>query len=235
MAADNFISIDFSRDNLDRYYVRTSIFNALNTAKVTFKGKLLDVGCGKMPYRDFILKQSPVETYVGLDIDTALEYDTAVRPDFTWDGITMPFSAASFDTAFATEVLEHCPNPDRVLAEVKRVLKPGAAFFFTVPFLWPLHEVPHDEYRYTPFSLTRLLEEAGFKNITLQATGGWHASMAQMLGLWVKRAPMGKTPRKILSGILKPVISRLIKKDAGFKLQFKEGQMITGLSGIAYA
>ena len=107
-------------------------------------------------------------------------------------------------------------------------------FFFTVPFLWPLHEVPHDEFRYTPFLLEKLLEESGFENIDIKATGGWHASMAQMLGLWVRRSPLSNQRRKIFSTILKPVIKYLIKIDKYFKVSFSESQMITGLYGIAY-
>ena len=101
-----------------------------------------------------------------------------------------------------------------------------------MPFLWNLHEVPHDEYRYTPFSLERHLKHSGFRDITIKATGGWHAAMAQMLGLWVRRSPMAQRKRQILSKILKPFIAYLIKLDKPETVQFKEGQMITGLYGL---
>ncbi len=145
----------------------------------------------------------------------------------------MPFENNTFECAFGTEVLEHCPEPEIVLKEVIRVLKPEGIFFFTVPFLWNLHEVPHDEYRYTPFSLERHLRNSGFKEIEIKATGGWHASMAQMLGLWVRRSPMSIAKRKWLSILLKPVIQFLIKMDKTGQVTFKEGQMITGLYGVA--
>lgn len=186
-----------------------------------------------MPYKNYILENSNVKKYIGLDIENALEYDAAVKPDFTWDGKTMPFESESFDCAFGTEVLEHCPDPEIVLKEVHRVLKTGGVFFFTVPFLWNLHEVPHDEYRYTPFSLERHLKNSGFKEIAIKATGGWHASMAQMLGLWLQRSPMSSSKRKFLSIFLKPIIGYLIKKDKSSQVNFTEGQMITGLYGIA--
>ncbi|WP_370479353.1 class I SAM-dependent methyltransferase [Tamlana flava] len=227
----DFTDITFSANNLDRYYIRTSIFNALKMQTKIFKGDLLDVGCGKMPYRNFILEHSKVKKYVGLDIENALGYDTAVKPDYTWNGKTMPFDNDSFDCALATEVLEHCLEPEIVLKEVQRVLKPEGVFFFTVPFLWNLHEVPNDEYRFTPFSLKRHLENSGFKNIEIQATGGWHASLAQMLGLWVRRSPMSTKKRNYLSRLLKPIIKYLIKMDKKSKIDFKEGQMITGLYG----
>ncbi|MNQ64623.1 hypothetical protein D3C85_790540 [compost metagenome] len=233
MKSDNFINIPFIDENLDKYYVRTSIFKAITGILPQFRDNLLDIGCGKMPYKKYILENSSVTKYIGLDIENALEYDTTIKPDFTWNGITMPFENNSFECAFGTEVLEHCPEPEIVLKEVVRVLKPEGTFFFTVPFLWNLHEVPYDEYRYTPFSLERHLKNAGFKDIQIKATGGWHASMAQMLGLWVRRSPMSKTKRKWLSRFLKPIITFLIKMDKNTEIKFIEGQMITGLYGIA--
>ncbi|WDF62878.1 class I SAM-dependent methyltransferase [Flavobacterium sp. KACC 22763] len=229
----DFINISFKTENLDRFYVRTSVFNALKAILPKFENNLLDIGCGKMPYKEYILKNSSVDNYVGLDIEEALIYDSNIYPDFTWDGKKMPFEDDSFDCAFGTEVLEHCPNPEVVLKEVYRVLKSEGIFFFTVPFLWNLHEVPHDEYRYTPFSLKRHLENSGFNNIEIKALGGWHASMAQMLGLWLRRSPMNPIKRKVLSFLLKPIVLFLIKKDKNLKVNFIEGQMITGLYGIA--
>jgi len=230
---ENFINLKCTLNTLDVFFIRTSIFKAIKENVTSFEGNLLDIGCGKMPYRDFINKNSDITEYIGLDIDSALVYDKNIRPDFTWDGITMPFENNTFDNAFGTEVLEHCPEPEIVLKEVYRVLKKDGKFFFTVPFLWNLHEVPNDNYRYTPFSLKRHLENAGFNDITIKATGGWHASMAQMLGLWVRRSPMPKSQRNFLSRLLKPVISYLIRKDESSNIRFIEGQMITGLYGIA--
>ncbi|RVT75873.1 SAM-dependent methyltransferase [Flavobacterium sufflavum] len=229
----DFTKIEFTIENLDRYYIRTYIFNAIKDTLPQFKGSLLDIGCGKMPYENYILENSKVDKYVGLDIEGALEYDKKIKPDFAWDGQIMPFEDNCFECAFGTEVLEHCPDPKVTLKEVFRVLKPKGVFFFTVPFLWNLHEVPHDEYRYTPFSLKRHLEDSGFREIEIKATGGWHASMAQMLGLWVRRSPMTNRKRYWLSLFLKPVIKFLIKMDKNTQVKFVEGQMITGLYGIA--
>lgn len=232
-AAENFITVPFTSRNLDRYIARTSILRALRESLPHLNGRLLDAGCGKMPYREFVLKKSNVKEYVGLDIETAKVYDKDIKPDFTWDGKIMPFEQGSFDCAFATEVLEHCPQPEVFLKEVHRVLRPGGVFFFTVPFLWNLHEIPNDEYRYTPFSLERHLVHSGFVKVSIKATGGWHASMAQMLGLWVRRGPMSRFVKTILSLLVMPLIYFLYKKDSRTSVKFKEGVMITGLYGIA--
>ncbi len=230
---DNFTKIVLNSNNLDIYYIRISILKALRESVPRFKGKLLDIGCGKMPYKNFILQQNNISSYVGLDIEPALVYDSKIKPDFTWDGRVMPFENESFDCAFGTEVLEHCPEPEVILKEVYRILRSGGTFFFTVPFLWNLHEVPNDEYRYTPFALERHLKNSGFKNIEIKATGGWHASMAQMLGLWVRRSPLPKFKRNLLSFIFRPIIKFLIKLDMKKNITFKEGQMITGIYGTA--
>ncbi len=230
MLHDNFINIPLIAENIDLYFQRKSIFQAITNNLPSFKGQLLDAGCGKMPYRNYILLNSKVENYVGLDIENALSYDENVKPDVTWDGKTMPFPDHTFDCAFATEVLEHVPNTASYLKEVHRVLKPDGIFFFTTPFLWPLHEAPHDEYRITPFAMNRLLKESNFNKIEIDALGGWNASLAQMMGLWLRRSPMSGRMRKILSFIFYPGIKFLIDRD---KPVIQDGSMITGISGIA--
>ena len=230
---NTFTDIQLNFKMFDLYSIRTSIFRAIKENLGCFNGRMLDIGCGKMPYREYILANSAVREYIGLDIESARIYDENVRPDYTWDGKIMPFEEASFDCAFATEVLEHCPDPEIVIKETQRVLKPGGIFFFTVPFLWNLHEVPNDEYRYTPFSLERHLTNSGFQNIDIHATGGWHASMAQMLGLWVKRAPLSNRMRRVLYFVIYLAYRWLLKKSKTEEIKFSEGAMITGLYGMA--
>ncbi|MDZ7720031.1 MAG: methyltransferase domain-containing protein [Balneolaceae bacterium] len=184
-------------------------------------------------YKEFIMMNSEVSKYSGLDIEGAINYDDSVKPDYTWDGLKMPFQSNLFDCAIATEVLEHCPDPDIILNEVFRVLKNQSHLFLTIPFLWPLHEVPNDQYRYTPFSLQKHLEEAGFAEIKIRPLGGWHAAMAQMLGLWVIRAPFSLMQRRFLKLLAIPFYKYLVKIDTKPKT-FTEGSMITGLAAVAY-
>lgn len=232
MPIDEFINIPFTYETLDKYHIRNSIFEALRSNIHIFSGELLDIGCGKMPYKQYLLLNSNISQYTGLDIENAFVYDTIIKPDITWDGNKIPLSDETIDTAMATEVLEHCPDTSLVINEIHRVLKKDSYLFFTVPFLWNLHEVPHDEYRFTPFSLKRILIKAGFSNISIHSTGGWHASLAQMLGLWVRRSPLSQRKKKYFSIVLKPIIKYLIKKDRLYPVSFKEGQMITGLYGV---
>lgn len=230
---NNFTKIEFGIDNLDNYLVRKSILKGLEKSLKTFNGKLLDVGCGKMPYKKLIIENSKVNEYVGLDIEGCIVYDDNIKPDVFWDGKIMPFSEGEFDTAIAIEVLEHSFNPSKTISEIAKVLKKNGVFFFTVPFLWNLHEVPNDAYRYTPYSLQRLLYENGFREVEILSQGGWHSSLAQMLGMWVRRAPINERKRSLLSKILKPIIKKLIDKESDWKGGYGPGLMITGLYGIA--
>lgn len=215
------------------YVMRTCIWNAVQACAPKFSGHLLDVGCGRMPYKKFLLDKNYITQYTGLDIQSAIVYDENVKPDYIWDGITMPFGDSCFDTLMATEVLEHCPYPNRIINEMKRVLKPGGLIFFTVPFLWNLHEVPHDEYRYTPFALQRIFKECGMDEVELFAHGGWNMSMAQMIGMWVVATKPGASRRR-WAKLLNPVIKRLIKKDIKQQpVKFTDGLMVNGIYGIA--
>jgi SAM-dependent methyltransferase len=192
---------------------------------------VLDIGCGDMPYKPLVLaRPSRVEKYIGLD----LRNTSYQKPDLEWDGRVMPLRDSSIDSALATELFEHCPDPGLVMHEAVRVLKPTGVLFFTVPFLWPLHCVPHDEYRYTPFALERLLREAGFEQVDLQALGGWDMSLAQMLGLWARRRPTSARRRAVYSALALPLV-RVLARSGRYRARysFDEGSMITGLSGLA--
>ena len=207
---------------------------ALKSSLSNFRGRLLDVGCGHQPYRSLLLSPpSRATDYIGLDLPDNLYQ----RPDLAWDGQRIPLQNASVDSALLTEVLEHCPDPEAVLSEIARVLKPGGFMFLTVPFIWPLHTVPHDEFRYTPFALRRLLEQVGFQNPVIEATGGRNAVLALTLGLWVRRRPLTSrvhvVTRTALSILLWPVIWLLLKIDKR-PHEFEESTMIVGLSARAF-
>lgn len=228
-----FIGVPLTLDTQDIYLPRHGIEVAVRQTLPKFRGRFLDVGCGEKPYHDLIMASpSKVTEYIGLDLaaDMSAAYSRAV-PDLHWDGVKIPLPDSSVDSAMATEVLEHCPEPAVVLAEVSRVLRSGGTFFMTIPFLWPLHDVPHDEYRYTPFALKRLLEEAGFTDVKVDPMGGWNASLAQMIGLYVQRAPMGNIKRRILRRIAFPIVRSLIKNDRVPDLTVDT--MITALSATA--
>lgn len=191
-----------------------------------FSGQFLDLGCGEMPYKNLI--KPKIDNYIGIDIKNPT-YQKAINPDLFWDGINIPVGNDTYDSAILIEVLEHIPNPDNTLRELFRVLKKDGYLLITVPFLWPLHDVPHDEYRYTPFNLKSKLVNVGFEVIKLESFGGWNSSLATILALYVKRYLRNGTKKKYLLKLIIPFIKYLFKKDEKIdKSKFSESQMITG-------
>lgn len=214
-------------ENLDIWHLKTSILNSLIEILPNLKGTLVDLGCGDAPFKSLITRETNNKIkYVGIDLYNNI-YNG--KPDVFWDGQTIPIRSNSVDTVLFTEVIEHIQNPDIVLVEINRILKVGGVVFLTTPFFWPLHDAPFDEYRYTPFSLERILKKHNFCPIKTYQFGGWNACLAQMLGLWLRRKPMNKYQRKFLSIIFKPIVHILLKTDKSHKNQ-KLLPMYTGLS-----
>jgi ubiquinone/menaquinone biosynthesis C-methylase UbiE len=53
------------------------------------------------------------------------------------DATQLPFADHSIDKIICSEVLEHIPDYQGVLAEIERILKPGGLLAITVPRAWP--------------------------------------------------------------------------------------------------
>ena len=107
-------------------------------------GRLVDIGCGTKPYADMF--RASVDEHVGVDHE-ASPHDTS-QLDLFGSAYEIPAPDASFDCAVSTAVLEHLEEPERALRECHRVLKPGAAAIYSVPFIWHIHEAPRDLYRF---------------------------------------------------------------------------------------
>ena len=92
--------------------------------------------------------------------------------DLVADGHTLPFRDKCLDVILLMEVLEHVPDPLRLLRECFRVLRPGGHLCLTVPQYHTIHNHPGDFYRYTRQGLEYLCREADFRVVAAWATGG---------------------------------------------------------------
>ena len=133
------------------------------------RATLLDIGCGRKPYADLF----PGWRHIGINSSA----DDAA-PDIIGDAMRLPLTPCVADVVLCTQVLEHVPRPWELVAECCRVMKPGGYLVLTAPFYWPLHEEPHDFFRYTKYGLQSLVQEAGLEVVSLKADGGDGARMA---------------------------------------------------------
>ncbi len=91
-------------------------------------GTVLDLGCG-VGHSYHLL--APRET-VGVDIDAAALAGQD-RRTVAADMRELPFAADSFASVVSVQSVEHVPDPERVVAEVARVLEPGGVAVFITP------------------------------------------------------------------------------------------------------
>ena len=212
------------------YTTRTLLAQCVRRETAEFFGSVLDVGCGFMPYRGVVEANDKATGYTGLDLEQPTYY-ADVEPDLKWDGATIPADNASFDCVMATEVLEHVAEPSVVLDEIGRVMRPEGRLLVTVPFIWNLHEVPHDHWRYTPYSLERIAANAGFTDITIKPLGGANAALAQMIGVWLGVTDAEGVGRRALRAAIFPFYKYLVTSDRTFDgFDGKRRSLFTGLS-----
>jgi SAM-dependent methyltransferase len=165
------------------YFARRGLLRELRELLLELKGEVLDVGCGRKPYRALV----PAMRYVGVDVDTPVTRELAVA-DVFYDGRTLPFADASFDGALCSQVLEHVFTPEEFLREIRRVLRPGGRLVLTVPFAWDEHEQPHDFARYSSFGLCALLERNGFAVVRQRKSMADARAVMQLASAWLFKA-----------------------------------------------
>ena len=100
------------------------------------------------------------------------------------DAQALGLAGASFDIVLCTEMLEHVPEPQRAVDEMWRVLKPGGLLLLTTRFLFPIHDAPHDYFRFTKYGLRHLLRRFDIVSLEEETTAvGTLAVLVQRLGM----------------------------------------------------
>lgn len=148
--------------------------------------RVLDLGCGEGRFTQELARIGAKP--VGVEVaQAAVDRARAAHPELDFrlvpiDG-PLPFDDASFDVVWCSEVIEHVADTARWLSEVRRVLVPRGRLLLTTPshgrlrlalhgiepFSDPLGDHLH---LYTRASLTALLAEFGFGEISVRSAGG---------------------------------------------------------------
>lgn len=68
-----------------------------------------------------------------------------------------------FNTVHCHCVLEHVPDVFSMARNISRIIKPGGVVYISVPFVWKLHRIPVDMWRFTPQSIDYLFPLFDFK------------------------------------------------------------------------
>jgi ubiquinone/menaquinone biosynthesis C-methylase UbiE len=180
-------------------FAEYTVYKDVNLSEVK---NLLEVGCGVGAQSEIILRRFPKLNLTGIDLNKSqlnaaqkhlesLPYTKGRFKLENMDASNMTFESNQFDGAFLCWILEHVPNPSRVLSEVRRTLKPGSWVYVTEvmnssffldpysPHCWK-YWMAFNDYQYEnagdPFigaKLGNLLTSVGFRNIETNIKT-WH-------------------------------------------------------------
>jgi SAM-dependent methyltransferase len=118
---------------------RASIFAFVAAQKSLLRGRVLDFGSGKQPYKSLVDGE-----YV------PFEFGDSVLPRY------------EFDAVLCTQVAQYADTPFALVEHLHTALKPGGHLVMTYPTNWAEVEVT-DLWRFTRHGMTRLLLKAGFE------------------------------------------------------------------------
>jgi SAM-dependent methyltransferase len=134
--------------------------------------RVLDFGCGEMPYRDLF---GPQVEYVGADLPGNPSAEVEVS-----DSGHLCVPDQSFDVVVSTQVLEHVRSPSTYLEECFRVLRPGGRLLLSTHGTMILHPDPIDFWRWTSDGLRYQVELAGLRVVAFAGVMGLAATGLQL-------------------------------------------------------
>ena len=170
-------------------------------AQIPFGAEVLTVGAGG-EINDLLMAYSTAKSFrvVSLDIDQNRD------PDVVGDICATSLGPSRFDVVVLCEVIEHLKSPEQGLANIHQMLKPGGKLILSAPFVFPIHDQPHDYFRFTRFGLEMLLES--FRDVVVTQRNTYFEAIDV---LWM-RLLLEKSPRALIAGYVFVPIIYFIKR-----------------------
>jgi SAM-dependent methyltransferase len=168
--------------------------NRAFASKLAAGALVLDAGAGDQPYREFF-GHCRYES-----ADFQLVDKPYAKSTYVCDLARIPVENERFDAVVFNQVMEHLPDPLRVLHELNRIMKPQGVMICTAPLFYEEHEKPYDFYRYTQFAWRHLLERAGFRIERLDWVEGYFGTLGYQLSCAARFLPV--KPGDVIPGVL---------------------------------
>jgi len=184
--------------SLSKKRSRQGLYEFLNAefANIPSNAKVLTVGSGG-EVNDVLKKHAKLHGFEFVSFD----YDVSRKPDLLGDICEYDFKSQVFDAVVMCEVLEHLPSPQSGINTVYNVLKPGGKLILSTPFILPIHDQPHDYFRFTRYGLLLLLK--CFNKVIVDERNSYFEAIDV---LWLRLLQTNLSSAKYLSLIIIPVV-----------------------------
>lgn len=187
-----YIRIRPTEDQIVRYYPENSYYTYQASEEVPSRseyewlarrlttllgtpGSFIDIGCGDGSFLAAMQRNGWSGVGTEVHAPTAQRLRDMGYTILSGKLRTLNLPSHSFNLVSMLEVLEHIHNPLETLQEARRLLTPGGRLFITTPNIeslefrlyggrWVAMEPPIHLQLFSPKSLTKLLNEAGFSN-----------------------------------------------------------------------
>ena len=140
---------------------------------------VLDIGCGKNPYYHKAVKAKIV----------CADIVQTKKTHIICDAMTLPLKKSKFDGIICINSLYYFKNPFEAVNKFSGILKKNGKFVLITPFVYPIHDVPDDKYRFTKYGLIELLKN-DFHIKKIQTIGGIFNLTAVFFHSLIKGIPL---------------------------------------------
>jgi SAM-dependent methyltransferase len=149
---------------------------ALRRFQSEVRGVVIDMASGRKPSYWRIMELEKIsQRIINIDIDYSC------NPTAVGDICAVPLKSKIADNVIIISSLLHVPKPLKVLEEVRRLLKPGGLLIFYVPLVNNFGPSPQDFWRFTPDSISWLLEQSSFNEAVISPIGERWSAIADLL------------------------------------------------------
>jgi len=122
-------------------------------------GRVLDLAGGEGSYHCFLpanIQLTRTDAQLKNNLDRIVDFNEP-----------LPFREHSFDAVLLFNALYIAEEPEKLMREIRRIVKPGGTTLMASPFMQNEMREPHDYRRLTSEGLEKLFTEAGFLGIEI--------------------------------------------------------------------
>jgi 2-polyprenyl-3-methyl-5-hydroxy-6-metoxy-1,4-benzoquinol methylase len=208
------------------------------------KGRILDIGCATGQFLHAMQSKHAWEAY-GVEIN---EFPANIAKNkyqlnvFYGSLEQASYSSSFFDAVTLWDVLEHLPDPNSTLQEVRRIIKPDGILVMRVPNFdsweaeifgpaWAGLDVPRHYFVFSKDSLLKLLYKNGFAYTKMESKFGNFPMFVISIRFWMNMKSLNPSVQRVISGLINNPVTQILTYPIFFLIGAKlRSSLITSIS-----